>query len=202
MNDHISFTLNEPQVVKLSDPVPDRDGCNWVFKTDSGKCLELPRVAAQQIAALQVEPGEEISIARYRKDTKEPAEWVVSLTPRTEQARAGREASELEKQLAESLKQTANLRKMPNSAISPASEPSEAPRGTGTYGPAPIAARSPRNRQCDPIPFDVAFREVVRFVSKELNESGEQWSEQSRQDLTSTVLIAAAKQGLLGVWQR
>ena len=33
MNDHISFTLNEPQVVKLSDPVPDRDGCKFVLMT-------------------------------------------------------------------------------------------------------------------------------------------------------------------------
>jgi len=38
--------------------------------------------------------------------------------------------------------------------------------------------------------------------ARQLNESGEQWSEQSRQDLCSTVLIAAAKAGLLGVWER
>lgn len=52
------------------------------------------------------------------------------------------------------------------------------------------------------IPYNVAFREIVQFVTKELNESGEQWSEQSRQDLVSTCLISSAKAGLLGVWQR
>lgn len=198
MNEIISFKLNEPQVLKLSDPVPDRDGCNWVFRTSEGKCLELPRVAAQQIFSLNVATGEEISIARYRRDANEPAEWVVCLTPRAEQARAAAES--LESKLSNSLK-SANLRKMPKAADSPASDSPEVIRGTGTYGPVPRPAREPRIR-LDAIPMNVAFREVIQFVSKELNESGEQWSEQSRQDLTSTVLIAAQKQGLLGVWER
>ena len=56
------------------------------------------------------------------------------------------------------------------------------PRGTGTYGPVPQVAYAGRKRpSIDPIPFNLAFREVVAFVTTELNASGEQWSEQSRQ---------------------
>jgi len=40
------------------------------------------------------------------------------------------------------------------------------------------------------------------MIQFEANKPREQWSEQSRQDLCSTVLIAAAKAGLLGVWER
>jgi hypothetical protein len=44
--------------------------------------------------------------------------------------------------------------------------------------------------------------EVVKFVTSGLRDAGEQWSDASKQDLVSTVIIAAAKMGLLGVWER
>ena len=52
------------------------------------------------------------------------------------------------------------------------------------------------------IPYNVAFREIVQFVITELKQSGEQWSDQARQDLVSTVLIGASRQNLLDVWER
>ena len=62
--------------------------------------------------------------------------------------------------------------------------------------------RPNRSQRPEAIPYNIAFREVIAFVTKELNDSGEQWSEQSRQDLASTCLISIAKAGLLGVWER
>ena len=79
---------------------------------------------------------------------------------------------------------------------------SEDTLGDGTYGPVPQKAVAGGKSRREPIPFNVAFAEIVHFVTRTLNESGEQWSEQSRQDLVSTVLISAGKQGLLGVWER
>lgn len=64
------------------------------------------------------------------------------------------------------------------------------------------AAGAGRKRREGPIPLNVAFREVVQFVVAELKDSGEQWSDQCRQDLISTALIAAQKLGLLSVWER
>jgi hypothetical protein len=57
-------------------------------------------------------------------------------------------------------------------------------------------------RASGPIPMDVAFREVVAFVTSELKAAGEQWTDQAKQDAISTVLIAAAKKGWLKVWER
>ena len=71
-------------------------------------------------------------------------------------------------------------------------------RGTGTFGPAPLpqSLRPPR------IPYNVAFREVLHFVTAELHEAGEQWTDQARQDMVSTVLISASNNGLLSLWER
>jgi len=52
------------------------------------------------------------------------------------------------------------------------------------------------------IPYNVAFREVLQFVTDGLKQAGEQWTDQARQDAVSTILIAAAKQGLLSLWER
>jgi hypothetical protein len=90
---------------------------------------------------------------------------------------------------------------MPHPPKPAGAEGPDTPKGTGTYGPLPQVALGSRKTR-ESIPMDVAFGEIVTFVTKTLNDSGEQWSEQSRQDLCSTVIIAAAKQGLLGVWQR
>lgn len=84
------------------------------------------------------------------------------------------------------------------------SEP-EALKPTGTSGPRPaIAPRALKREEREDrrIPFNVAVREVVEFVTKELSASGEQWSDQSKQDMVSTALIAAQKQGLLSCWER
>ena len=209
--DQVKFTINEPAVLKLADPTPDSDGPNWIYSTSDGRTLSLPRHAAVKLGALFLEAGEEFSIGRYRKSAEEPAEWVVSLTARTEQSRAAKESAETERKARELAEETRrnlpqqldaslqNLRKMPIPERS--SPPVEAERSTGTYGAAPRPSRS-QKPQVDRIPYNVAFVEVVAFVTKALNDSGEQWSEQSRQDLCSTVLISACKQGLLGVWER
>ena len=52
------------------------------------------------------------------------------------------------------------------------------------------------------IPLNVAVAEAVRIVTQALKESGEQWSDSSRQDLVSTVLIAAQREGWIAPWER
>jgi hypothetical protein len=86
-------------------------------------------------------------------------------------------------------------------------------RGTGTHGPAPlaqqIAAVAPaiqtepaRYVKPQPIPWNVAFREVSAFVKAELVANNLQWSDASQQGMVSTVLIAASKAGMVGLWER
>jgi hypothetical protein len=72
--------------------------------------------------------------------------------------------------------------------------------GIGGNDPAPVTS-TPR-KKIEKIPLDVAFREILGFVTKALNEHGEQWNGDARQDLVSTVLIAATKAGYTTIWNR
>ena len=50
--------------------------------------------------------------------------------------------------------------------------------------------------------MDRAVVDAVRMVQNAMKECGEQWSDQARQDLVSTVLIAAQREGWIGFWRQ
>lgn len=50
------------------------------------------------------------------------------------------------------------------------------------------------------IRMDRAVVDAVRMVQRAMKETGEQWSDQSRQDYASTILIAARQEGWLCAW--
>ena len=52
------------------------------------------------------------------------------------------------------------------------------------------------------VPMDQAVVEAVRIVQAAMRETGEQWSDAARQDLVSTVLITAQREGWLALWKR
>jgi hypothetical protein len=52
------------------------------------------------------------------------------------------------------------------------------------------------------IPMNVAFREVLDFVTTGLEESGQEWSDSAIQGVVSTLLAQAGRDGLLGLWER
>jgi hypothetical protein len=213
--DTITFKINEPAILKLADTTPDLDGTNWVYSLEGGKTLSLPRHAAVKLSGLYLGEGEEFSIGRYRQSDGEPAEWVVALTPRTEQSRAAKETAEAERKARESAEATRRnlggqlvqlesslhaLRKPPIS-VSP-SPVAEETKGTGTYEPSPRPQRRQGVPQAGAVPFNVAFLEVTRFVVDGLKASGEQWNDQAKQDAICSVLISASRQGLLSLWER
>ena len=206
----ITFQPNEPQVLSLQETAGVLDGFYVLYETSDGRLLTLPRPAAVKLNQLDPAPGEEFTATKHQEG-KQPAEWVFSLTAKSENLRAAKENQEADQQARELAAATRKdlprqleasiLRQMPKSSRAAVTEVPDEQKGTGTYGPVPQLAPVGRKLR-EVIPYNVAFREIVRFVTKELNESGEQWSEQSRQDLASTILISAAKQGLLGVWER
>lgn len=67
--------------------------------------------------------------------------------------------------------------------------------GTGTNGPAP--RRAPKlevvKRPPAAVSYRVALRQITATVLETLNERGEQWPSDARQDLVSTLFIAAAR---------
>ena len=52
------------------------------------------------------------------------------------------------------------------------------------------------------IPADVAFREVLAFVTNGLKEAGEQWTDESKQGMVSTIMIQCMRDGAIGIWNR
>ena len=81
-------------------------------------------------------------------------------------------------------------------------------RGTGTHGPAPAAMPVPvtilpaaaRGRMQAQIPANIAVKEILAFISSDPSTAN--WSDQARQDMASTVYIAAVKAGHVGLWER
>ena len=47
------------------------------------------------------------------------------------------------------------------------------------------------------IGYDVALRRILRVTIAELKAAGEQWSDAARQDLVSTLMIQAARDGVI-----
>jgi hypothetical protein len=52
------------------------------------------------------------------------------------------------------------------------------------------------------IPMDRAVVDAVRMVQAAMKECNEQWSDQARQDLVSTILIGAQREGWIQCWKR
>jgi hypothetical protein len=76
-------------------------------------------------------------------------------------------------------------------------------RGTGTFGPAPAQLMIPRRGHRETpgqIPANVAVREILAFINADANTLN--WSADAKQDLASTVIIAAYKAGHIGLWER
>lgn len=218
---------NIPVTLKLEDPY--RDSCTLYdeelrigrYVTLTGEFLALPRPAAILLNALDAQPGEEITVCRrWSGRTGEPHEFTVELTARSEQARAKAESDpglletleasiEQAEQRKAAVKPPTPIRKPVRAAKPDTAQPRLFDRGTGTDGPSPqpaIAAHSVplpaihRNGKPPQIPANVAVREILAFI--QLDPSTQNWSDQARQDLASTVYIAACKAGQVGLWER
>lgn len=194
----VNLRANVPLQLALTSPEGELDNGIVYFETTSGTLQVTPRVAGK-INELQLRIGEPFSICKYSRAGL--AEYNVWLTNESERGRAVEEAEDPES-LIPILQRS--IERVPRKPAARVDQPQA--MGTGTNGPAPQRAPIPATAPTKPsrvlIPYNVAFREVTQFVTAELKASGEQWSDQARQDLISTVLIAAAKQGFLGMWER
>jgi hypothetical protein len=215
----VQFVLNVPMTLALQDPtgqyIPEYE--EVVYPTTDGRELRLEVRAAERLNALFLAPGETFGIRRSwdPKAKGSIPRFEFWLSPASEKARAAEEMAQVEAQQPpqeraadppaptdhpepKRRQRRGNVERMPVPQA-PVQPQLWDRRGTGTYGPAPAPAIYHRPGR---IPYNVAFREVVQFVTQGLKESGEQWSDQARQDLVSTIIISASRQGLLDVWER
>jgi len=198
----LKFELNQPVTIALSttstmDVFNDYGKPQVLFGLADNRRLYATPELARKIKSLGVRELESFSIRKYKKGRN--VFYDVWLSPSSEKARAVEEAPEIAAQL----NLPANVVTMP---VSLPYEPAVlAP--TGTDGPLPNTSSGPQlarasSKRENVIPFNVAFREVTRFVVDELKACGEQWTDQAKQDIVSTVLISASNKGLVGVWER
>jgi hypothetical protein len=198
---NVHFQPNEPQTLALQEPRREQFGDYEITYTlTDGRLLKVSKAVAAKINELDLQPGETFGICKQmvfneqrRRDTPS---WSVWLTPESEHARA---KQEMQPAMTLADVKRPKIRSIRKRAATPSQQTALTfDKGTGTYGPLPLpnTLRPPR------IPYNVAFREVLQFVTKELKEQGEQWTDQARQDMVSTVLISASNNGLLSLWER
>ena len=196
---NVHFKTNEPQTLSLQEPRAEHFGEYQITYTlTDGRLLKVSKLVAATINELDLQPGETFGMCKqmvFNEQRKRlTPSWTVWLSPESEKARAKQETKP-PMTLAD-VKRPGKVRSIRKAAPEQGSIPFD--RGTGTFGPValPQSLRPPR------IPYNVAFREVLGFVTAELKQTGEQWSDQARQDMISTVLISASNSGLLSLWER
>jgi hypothetical protein len=199
---------------------PDRE--TVTYQTLTGQQLTLPRPAVIKLNLLEPQPGEEVVITQIWSGKRwDKSDWTVALSPNSEKCRAKAEETppELTEQFKASMEQ-AEPWKRATADPTPIHRPSRkqpAPevqprlfdqRGTGTNGPAPAAAPIPApailpaaaRQRVGMIPANIATKEILQFIQADPNTAN--WSDQARQDLLSTILIAAYRAGHVGLWER
>jgi len=218
----IHIAPNSPLYVALVDPEGQYDFelRTGRYQTTTGDILHLPRPAVILLNALEPQPGEEIQITKHWSGKPgDSPQWTVCLSTRSENARA--EAEKDSQDLVPALRasiEAAEAKKTPVAAPMPIRGPRKQPkpaeqqprlfdrRGTGTDGPAaapmPFIPPAPRpyRPHVEPIPANIAVREILAFIAADPNTQN--WSDQARQDLASTIIIAAYKAGQVGLWER
>ncbi len=216
----LHFAPNVPVTISLVDPEGtwDAELRQGSYQTTTGQSFTLLRPAVVLLNQLEPQPGEEITICRHWKGRPtDPISWTIGLSPRSEHARARGEMARGDTQEAQDLtaaleasidrarsqKTVTEAPTLVKRPIKRAIEPQPRPfdRGTGTDGPLPQPLPT-RTQKSGGIPWNIAFREVSAWVSRELAANQLQWSDAAQQDLCSTVLIAASKAGQIGMWER
>ena len=209
----VEFRDNEPKTLSLEHGegyrFSDRFNNPRIrYNLVGGDVLFVDVPTSNSIRNLELQPGEAFCICTYKKGRNRL--WNVWLSPETEKARAEAEKPQVASMLEDMVpvlraSVEAVQRKKAGVLTMPAPKPSVQPApelpATGTYGAAPRpqigAAAVPRK-----IPMNVAFQEIVQFVNEGLKSAGDGWNDGCRQDLVSTVFIAASKAGYLTLWER
>ena len=217
----LHFAPNVPVILTLVDLEGFWDADARHYESTAGQMFTLPRIAVDILNRLELQPGEEIQIRKSWKGRRlDPITWIICRTPRAEQALARREEqarleAEQPSELALELEASIERERVRQAVVEPpvpikriarhATVPSA---GTGTDGPA--AQQSPALTLASPpvkprpqvIPWNVAFREVSRWVAAELKTNDLQWSDEAQQPMVCTCLIAEVKAGRISTWER
>lgn len=180
MSEKIVLKTNEWAELALKWPdgkdLEGQYGPSVMFTTVDDRVLFLPPLAGAKVRALKLAPGDRVNVRKAEVNgvngTKPP--HLEWQVERVDAPRIGPQAN--------------GTFVVPREA--------SIPPGTNA---SPVSAHHGTNVK---LPYDIAFREIVSFVSAGLKETGEQWSDQARQAMVCTIFIQASKDGLLTMWER
>ena len=229
MSDIVKFEWDQPVEVALKYPDPKIFESQWggeraMYSTTDGRVFYVDSLGAARIKSLGVLPGELFFVVKrrngrltdyvaFREGQEPPApdhRWSAPAGPAKKpaykpapdlvanvaarNAAASAEPSDLERQLAQSI-DMAERRKLEAKLNQHIDATAANGNGTKPYVASGIPAPPVK------IPMDRAVVDAVRMVQAAMKETGEQWSDEARQDLVSTVLIAAQREGWVTVWK-
>jgi hypothetical protein len=228
----VIFQPNMPvrMALKYADgkTVEGRVGDQEYYTLTDGRCMYVNPDVAAKINQLELRPGEPFEICKYWSGKKgESPQWDVRRVdplPKDHTAAAAVATSidetDVERDLRRSLTErgvTLPANGGAGASVAPPAPAVTAPlqvppqhfptngskprcNGNGyTNGAATGATPAPLPLK---IPLNVAFREILAFCTQELRAAHEQWSDSARQDLVSTLLIQAAREGWCTIWER
>ena len=227
MSDIVKFEWDQPVEVALKYPDPKIFESQWggeraMYSLTDGRVMYLDSIGAARIKSLDIQPGEMFFVVKrkngrltdfvaFREGQEPPApdhRWSASgpskkpayKTPDLVANVAARNASsDLERQLAQSIDMVERRKleaKLNQHIDAPAAETNGSERKrTEVNGNG--ASKPPRTK----VPVNRAVLEAVRMVQHAMKETGEQWSDASKQDLVSTILITAQREGWMTMWE-
>jgi len=181
----VRFETNIPVELALSPRQPDNpikkspygyaDQALYFLTGGRKTYLDLP--VAAMLSKLALEPGEPFVVCKREKKNAQGRRWI---------------EWEVERVQPEPV------------APKPIAQPGPPPmhwEDIDQAPPAPIAKPAAKPAPMK-IPYDIAFREILNFVTAGLADAHEQWSDQAKQDMISTLVIQAARDGILTIWNR
>ena len=220
MSDIVKFEWDQPVEVALKYPDPKIFESQWggeraMYSLTDGRVMYLDSIGAARIKSLDIQPGELFFVVKRKngrltdfvafREGQEPPptdqrqsapagpkrptyktpDLVANVAARN--AAANGAPSDLERQLAASIDmvERKKLEAKLNAHIDAPPKISSA------------ALNSPRTK----VPVNRAVLEAVRMVQHAMKETGEQWSDASKQDLVSTILITAQREGWMTMWE-
>jgi len=212
----LTLTPNVPVQIALKFPdgklVEGRFGDQMMYSLTNGQVAYLDMDVAQKINLLELRRNETFCLCKRWTGKKGDPQLIDVWRPDAASIATGLPPTAVDGEIASRQQTDAGARPNANSFVAPApataiTQPPSSNNGNGSTSngngngangaPKPYAAAGAPPPPPVKVGYDVALRRILRVATTELKTAGEQWSDAARQDLVSTLMIQAARDGVI-----